>query len=63
MLKNWGVIFFDKEKCASLWKLTTLFKTMIITKKNTSCIRIHSITVAKTICLIKHTRKNRSRKK
>ena len=48
--------FFDKEnKSASKWKLG-------LKLKNTSPIRIQSITMVKTIYWIKHTIKNRRRK-
>ena len=30
--------FFDKEKCASLWKLKTLLKTKIKTDKKIHCV-------------------------
>ena len=36
-------------QCASLGKLAFLLDTRIKTKKKTSCIRIHSIIMAKTI--------------
>ena len=50
--------FIDKEKvCAALWELATLLETRIKTKKNTLCIRIQSITMAKAICWIQHTHK------
>ena len=42
---------------------TFILETRIKTKANTSRIRIQSITMAKTICRIQHTEKNRSRKK
>ena len=39
----------DKEKCDSLWELTTLLKTRIEANKNTSCIRVQSISMGRTI--------------
>ena len=48
--------------CASLWQLTTLLKTKRKTKKNTSRIRIQSITMGKTIYRIQQRKKNKSRK-
>ena len=42
---------------------TFILETRIKTKANTSRIGIQSITMAKTICRIQHTEKNRSRKK
>ena len=52
----------------SLWKLVTHYenlklKTRIKTNKNTSRIKIQSITLVKTIYWIQHTKKNRSRQK
>ena len=56
--------FFDKELiCDSLWKLANLPKIRIEAEKNTSCVGIQSISMAKTKCWIQHTKKNRSRKK
>ena len=57
--------FFDKEKYLVHYESLQLYLSsiMIEAKKNISCIRIQSISIAKTICLIQHTKKNRSRKK
>ena len=44
--------------CASSWKLVTLVKVSIKAKKNRLCIRIQSMTIAKTICWI-HTQKRK----
>ena len=46
-----------------LWKLTTLLKTGIKTKITTSRIRIQSAIMIKTIYIIQHTKKYRTRKK
>ena len=48
--------FFDKEECDSLWKLTTYWRLGLKPKKNTSHIRIQSITMKiKTIYWIQYT--------
>ena len=56
--------FFDKEKYVIHYENSQLYLRLgLKLKKNISCIRIQSISMAKTICLIQHTKKNRSRKK
>ena len=47
----------------SLLKLATLLEARIRILKNTSRIRIQSISMAKTIFQVQPTKKNRSRKK
>ena len=54
--------FFDKEKYVAYYENLKL-KTRIKTKKNTSRIKIQSITLVKTVYWIQHTKKNRSRQK
>ena len=39
-----------------------IFKARIQAKKYTSCIIIQSITVAKTMCRVKHTQKQKQKK-
>ena len=41
--------FFDEDKYLLHYELTASFETRIKTKKNTSCIRIQSIAMVKTI--------------
>ena len=56
--------FFDKEKYVIHYENLQLYLRLgLKLKKNTSRIRIQSISMAKTICWIQHTKKNRSRKK
>ena len=54
--------FFDK-KMWFIMKLETLLDARIKTKKNALRIIIQSISMAKTMCWIKHTKTTRSRKK
>ena len=46
--------FLVKKCMFFIMKLATLFKARIETKKNASCVRIQSITMAKTIYRISH---------
>ena len=56
--------FFDKEKYALYYENLQFYLWLgLKLKKNISCIRIQSISMAKTICWIQHTEKSRSRKK
>ena len=58
--------FFDKEKCLiyyeNLQLYSTLLKTRIEPKKNTSRIRIQSISMAKTKCWIQHKKRIKAEK-
>ena len=49
MLKICAWLFWWRKVCASLWKLTTLFKSGIEGTKIRPSVRIQSITMIKTI--------------
>ena len=77
LIENWWWLYYfywqcykisslllqQRKVCASLQKFTTSSKTRIKSLKRTSCIRIWSINMAKTIHRIYYTKNNRSRKK
>ena len=51
--------FSDKEKYVIHYENLELYLRLELKlKKNTSCIRIQSISMAKTICWIQHSKKN-----
>ena len=55
---------FDKENYVVHYEKLNLYWSLgLKLKRNTSRIRIQSISIAKIICWIQHTKKNRSRKK
>ena len=54
--------FFDKKYVIHYWNLQ-FYLRLGLKLNNTSCIRVQSITMVKTIYWIQHTRKNKSRKK
>ena len=49
VLCNWCLTFLKKKNMCLITKLITLLKARIEAKNNTSCIRIQSITMRKTI--------------
>ena len=52
ILKKLVPNFSDKGVWGLLWKLATLFKVRIDAKKNTLCIKIHSVIIAKPLSRI-----------
>ena len=63
ILKKSVLNFLDKKVCTSLWQLATFFKVRIKSKKRHPIFRIQLITMCKTICRIRDTKRNRKRKK
>ena len=61
MLKKLVPNFFDKKKHVLHYEILQFLrlKNGIKAKKNAFCIRIQSITIAKTACQVEHTKKNR----
>ena len=49
-------VLIKKSMCFIMKTWNFIFKVTIKTKKNTPHIRIYSITVAKTICWVQHTK-------
>ena len=62
MFPNYQIKIDDFCNSICFTMKTYLFKNRIKTKKNAPRIRIQLITMAKAICSIQHTKKNRSRK-